>query len=334
MSDGIVIPLDVDDRSARTKVARLKKDAAAAGRAYAQAGAVASRMGGPAGGFIGRATGGFAMGAGAGWAGLGMASGGLLLSGFLRNADARAEAARASVERQHARDVMSRNVMDRVEARKAGAVGMASLARRIIARGDDQNRVAGALSTGARYGLNLEQSLGAMEAAGEHGLSTLDVAIGSATGFLGDNPSEVAGNIAKFNGLQNAVGALAHVSSDVAGDMIGRTIMSAESRNVARATSGRMPVESSQWSDLLSGATADAVARGTLNEMNPGAKLAYEAGLEAQKRIEILKAMAESEDKMAYYMREIGLLFGGQGSHTRRYMEGAQLERGDLASPQ
>ncbi len=328
MSEGVTIPLDVDDTRARGKVARLKRDAADAGREYGRAGSQAARIGGVAGGALGRSLGGFAQGGAAGLIGLGATAAGLGLNAFLQRNTERITEAVARETRQQGREAIQRTVMDRNDARAAGGVKFASVARRIVSGGYDRGTVRNALATGTDYGLTTTESLDTLELSKRTGVDQHDVQVGLASGRLGDSPEEVAKNIRKFNGLHNAVMAIQNVNSAEATEMIQKTTEVGRGQNIARATSGMNPVSESQLADLMSGKTADAVARQAKDELNPAAKLMEQASQVLMDNVRNLQAAANAESTLAGILKEMGRVVGlSEGSASRALKVG-----GDAAS--
>jgi hypothetical protein len=326
MSDGIVIPLDVDDTKAKGKIARLKNDAAQAGKAYGQAGSQMARMGGPAGGALGRSIGGFQQGAGAGVLGLGLAGGGALLSAFLQRDGERMTMAKDREARIQARAADARSVMKSKDDLAAGGLNFLGAARRIISSGADKNRVRGAISGGKRAGLGAAESLASMEASDATGVSMQDIQTGIATGQMGTDPMAVAQNIQKYNGLHNALAATAGVSVDEAGSMINRTLTDARSGNLSRAGSAMTPVELAQLDALLEkGDTARVLERQAKDTLNPGAKLAADAAQKMMDSVAQLRAAADAQSTVGALLAEMGRVVGlSDGAATRQLEVGAK----------
>jgi hypothetical protein len=325
MSDGVVIPLDVDDTRAKGKIAKLKADAASAGKAYGQAGAQMARVGGPAGGALGRSIGGFQQGVGAGALGLGMAGGGMLLSAFLQRDGERMTMAKDREARIQARASDARSVMKSKDDLAAGGLNFLGAARRIISSGTDKNRVAGAIRGGKSVGMSAADSLASMEAADATGVSMQDIQTGIATGQMGTDPMAVAQNIQKNNGLHNALAATMNISPDAAGDMISRTLTDARSGRLARAGGAMSPVEQAQLDALMGGDTARVLENQAKDTLNPGAKLAADAAQKAMDTVNQLSAAAASQSALGGILAEMGRVIGlSDGSASRQLAVGAQ----------
>jgi hypothetical protein len=307
----------------------VKKEAADAGRSFGNAASQASRIGGPAGGALGRSIGGFSQGFGAGALGLGLAGGGMLLNAFLQRDAERVSRAKDSEARSQARAGVAQTAMERADQRAAGGMQFMGAARRIISRGTDSNAVRQSLKGGSKYGLNTGESLTAMDAAQRLGVSELDVQMGMATGLVGDNAEEVANNIQKFNGLNNAVQALQGMTARAANDAIDRTLTDRRSGALSQAGAAMNPVMESQLQDLFSGKTADAMQRQAWKEMNPLADLSSKAAMEAQKTVEQLRAAADAQGTIAALLAEMGRVVGlSEGSASRQFAEGANAAGG------
>jgi hypothetical protein len=320
MSDGVVIPLDVDDSRAKAKVARLKKDAGQAGKAFGQAGAQAARVGGAAGGALGRSLGGFSQGLGAGALGLGLTGGGMLLSAFLQRDGERMTMAKDREARIQARATDARSVMKSKDDLAAGGLNFLGAARRIISSGADKNRVAGAIRGGKSLGMGAAESLASMEAADATGVSMQDIQTGIATGQMGTDPMKVAQTIQKFNGLHNALAATMNVSPEAAGDMINRTLTDARSGKLARAGSAMTPVEQAQLDALMSGDTARVLENQAKDTLNPGAKLAAEASQKMMDSVNQLRAAADAQSTVGALLAEMGRVVGLSGGSAARQL--------------
>jgi hypothetical protein len=325
MPDGIVIPLDVDDTKAKGKVARLKADASAAGKAYGNASSQAARVGGAAGGALGRSIGGFQQGAGAGVLGLGLAGGGALLSAFLQRDGERMTMAKDREARIQARAADARSVMKSKDDLAAGGLNFLGAARRIISSGTDKNRVSTAIRGGKSMGMGAAESLASMEASDATGVSMQDIQTGIATGQMGTDPMDVAQNIQKYNGLHNAIAASANVSADEAGKMVSRTLTDARSGKLARAGGAMAPVEQAQLDALMSGDTARVMENQAKDTLNPGAKLAAAAAQKAMDTVSQLQAAAASQSALGAILAEMGRVVGlSDGAATRQLEVGAR----------
>jgi hypothetical protein len=326
MSDGVIIPLDVDDTRARTKVARLKKEAGQAGRAYGQAGAQAARVGGAAGGALGRGIGGFSQGMGAGFLGLGLAGGGMLLSSFLQRDGERQTMAREREGRSHARAADARTVIERKDAQAVGGLSFGQRISRMAFRGGGESTLKGYASMARSYGLTTSQGLDIYDAANEfQGINPEDIALGMATGVLGGSANQVAGAIQKFNGLQNAIAATQNITGDQAAGALEAFKGNPLALAVANANIQGNPVEDAQIAALLSGETEAALARQTRDTLNPGARLALEASRKVMESVNLLRAAAEAESGVAALLAEMGRVVGlSDGSATRKLAVGAE----------
>lgn len=324
MSDGIVIPIDGDDTRIRGKLKRVKKESAEAGRAFGSAQSQAARVGGPAGGAIGRAIGGFQQGSGAGVLGLGLAGAGALLSSFLQRDGERMTMARDREARSQARAADARSVMKAKDDLAAGGLNFLGAARRIISSGADKNRVQGAISGGKRAGLGAAESLASMEASDATGVSMQDIQTGIATGQMGTDPMAVAQNIQKYNGLHNALAATLNVSTEEAGAMVSRTLTDVRSGKLARAGSALSPVEQAQLDALMGGETARVLEGQAKDTLNPGARLAAEASQRAMNTMNQLQAAAAEQSALGALLAEMGRVVGlSDGSATRQLAVGA-----------
>jgi hypothetical protein len=325
MSDGVVIPLDVDDTRAKAKVARLKRDAGQAGKAFGQAGAQAARVGGAAGGALGRSLGGFSQGMGAGAIGLGLTGGGMLLSAFLQRDGERMTLAKDRESRIQARAADARSVMKSRDDLAAGGLNFLGAARRIISSGADKNRVRSAVSGGKSMGMGAAESLASMEAADATGVSMQDIQTGIATGQMGTDPMKVAQSIQKFNGLHNALAATMNVSPEAAGSMISRTLTDARRGNLARAGSAMSPVEQEMLDALLErGDTARVLESQAKDTLNPGAKLAATAAQKMMDSVNQLRAAADAQSTVGALLAEMGRVVGlSDGSASRQLAVGA-----------
>jgi hypothetical protein len=329
MSDGIVIPLDVDDTKAKGKIARLKKDAGQAGKALGQASSQAARVGGAGGGALARGIGGFQQGTGAGVLGLGLAGGGMLLSSFLQRDGERMTMAKDREARIQARAADARSVMKSKDDMAAGGLNFLGAARRIISSGADKNRVQGAISGGKRAGLGAAESLASMEASDATGVSMQDIQTGIATGQMGTDPMAVAQNIQKYNGLHNALAATLNVSTEEAGNMISRTLTDVRSGKLNRAGSALSPVEQAQLDALMGGDTARVLENQARDTLDPGRKLMLDASQKAMDTVNQLQAAAASQSALGAILAEMGRVVGlSNGAATRELEVGATAAGG------
>ena len=324
MADGVVIPLDVDDTRAKAKVRGLKRDAEQAGRAYGKASTQAGRVGGPAGGVLARGLGGFEQGALAGTIGLGLTGTGVAMNAFLARDAERVSMAKAREVRAQERDGQARTVMERRDQLAAGGINFLGAARRIISRGTSQSDIGAAMKTGARYGLSTSQVMDAIDVSQTTGVRELDLNQAIATGFW-DSAASAAADIQKYNGLQNALAATQHMSSDEASAAIDRTLTDKRSRSLSRAGSAMNPVAEAQLGALMSGDTADALGRQARDQLNPGAKLAAEAAQRTMDSVNQLRAAADAQSTVAALLSEMGRIVGlSEGSAARQLAVGAQ----------
>lgn len=321
MADGIVIPLDADDTKARAKVQRLKREAGQAGAEFGRASSQAARIGGAGGGLAARGLAGFGQGTAAGFVGLGIAAAGAGLNAFLARDAERVSNARAREERNQSREGIARTVMERTDARAAGGVKFANPARALLARGVTQDKQRESLAFGTKLGLTTEQSLASLEVSLRTGVSEGEIQSGLSSGLMGGSAEEVATNIRKFNGLNNAVAALQNVSPEMGGTMIARSVFSTGAENISRATAGMNPVGESQLSSLQSGASADAIARQARDEMNPGEKLTADMARKADETVRALKAAADAQSGLAILLTEMGRVVGVSAGGAFRQVE-------------
>ncbi len=324
MSDGVVIPLDVDDTRARSKVARLKRDAADAGREYGRAGSQAARIGGVGGGALGRSLGGFAQGAVAGGIGLGLTAIGLGINGYMARDRERVDAAVARETRQQGREAIQRTVMERTTQRAAGGVSFAGSMRRMISRGDNYIDTANTMRRGSEFGLTAEESLAAIDQEGKGNISSHQVMQGLATGMIGDTAEEVSTNIRKFNGVPNAIAAMQNMTPTEAVAALDRAVSDPRAQNIAAATSGMNRVKMSQMEDLLTGRTASAVQSAAEDEMDPGKKLLEQANQAAEDTKRQLLAAADAQGNLARILLDIGQTVGfSEGSARHKLVVGS-----------
>lgn len=325
MSDGVVIPLDVDDSKAKSKVARLKRDAGQAGQAYGNAASQAARVGGAAGGALGRSIGGFQQGVGAGVLGLGLAGSGMLLNAFLQRDGERQSMARDRESRSHARAADARTVVERKDALAVGGMSFGQRISRMAFRGGSTETLKGYTSMARSYGLTSSQGLDIYDAANDfQGVNPEDIAMGLATGVLGGSAKDVAGAIQKFNGLQNAVAANGNITGDQAAGALESFKTNALALAVANANIQGNPVEDAQIGALISGETEAALARQTRDTLNPGAKLAADAARKAMESVDLLRASADAQSGLAALLAEMGRVIGlSSGSATRELAVGA-----------
>jgi hypothetical protein len=313
MSDGVVIPLDVDDTKARSKVARLKKDAAGAGRAFGQAGAQAARVGGAAGGALGRSIGGFSQG-----------MGGMLLSSFLQRDGERQTMAREREARNQGRAADARSVMKSKDDLAAGGLNFLGAARRIVSRGDDAGLLNAKVGVGKSYGLTMAESLSAVDYAKVNNMDSGSIMAGMSTGMVGSSPAEVGENIRKFNGLQNAVAALGNMTNEEAGAAIGRMHSDPRSAKLARAGAAMTPVEQAQLDALMSGDTARVLENQARDTLDPGRRLMLEASQKMMDSVNLQRAAADAQSGVAALLAEAGRVVGlSDGSAARQLAVGA-----------
>jgi hypothetical protein len=325
MSDGIVIPLDVDDTKAKGKVARLKKDAAAAGKAYGQAGSQMARMGGPAGGALGRSIGGFQQGIGAGALGLGMAGGGMLLSAFLQRDGERMAMARDREARIQSRAADARTVMKAKDDLAAGGASYLQTIRSAGFRGVGTETLKGYTSMANDWGLSSEQGLGIWEAANDNqGVDPNDIAKGLAAGVLGNDPKTVAASILKFNGLNNAIAASENISPEQAGAAIESMRTNPLSLVAGEIGNAMNPVQNAQIDYALSGDTARVLENQARDTLDPGRKLMLDASQKAMDTVNQLQAAAASQSALGALLAEMGRVVGlSDGSAARQLAVGA-----------
>jgi hypothetical protein len=325
MSDGVMIPLDVDDTRAQRKVQKLKKDAREAGKGFGQAQAQAARLGGPAGGALGRSVGGFQQGTGAGLVGLGLTAVGMGLNAFLQRDAERVNLAREREQRTQAADARARTVLERREASAAGGMQFMDLGRRLIAKGVDRNAIASTIRSGRAFGLNAKDSLMAAEVSEKTGVSYFELQKGMATGLLGGDASSVAATMQKFGGLTNALMATQGVGRDEALQMQGRILSDPRGKNLASAGSAMTPVEQRMLDDLMGGETARVMTAKANDELTPGARPAAEAGRAAMDTMNQLRAAADAQGTIAARLAEMGRVVGlSEGSAARKLANGAQ----------
>jgi hypothetical protein len=322
MSDGITIPIDGDDTKIRGKLARVKREAAGAGKAFGQAGAQAARVGGAAGGALGRGIGGFSQGGAAGFLGLGLAGGGMLLSAFLQRDGERQTLARERESRNQGRAADARSVMKAKDDLAAGGLNFLGAARRIISRGN-LGKVGKTVGRGQSYGMNTMQSLGALEASESTGVGTEDIFAGMATGLIGESPSEVAGNIQKFNGLNNAVSALTGKSLDEAQQFVDNAALGG--LKMKRASGAMVDVEMTQLTALLGGETARVMENQARDTLDPGRKLMLDASQKMMDSVNLQRAAADAQSGVAAMLAEMGRVVGlSEGSAARKLAVGAE----------
>lgn len=302
MSDGVIIPLDVDDAKAKAKFYKLKKQAGDVGKALnaAQVGSVAARMGG-GGGAIGRALGGFSIGAGMGFAGAGLAASGMLLSRAMNVEAGNTARAQAGVKRVHDSEDMMRRISDKRATLEAGGLSFAGKIARATYR---KESVTGVGQRGADFGLTPDQMLD-VNAAAMPGASSTDVAKGLATGMIGNSADEVAKNIKKSGGLFRALAVATKVSpkqaeSDYASFMSNPVTKNAMAANVASGLS-----QQTQINALATGKTTAAVMASESDKMNPEKREREEAYRAARRVADLLDAAAKEQSKYSDIMKSL-----------------------------
>jgi len=327
VGEGINIPLDGDDTQIRAKLKRVKAEAAQAGKAFGNASSQAARVGGAGGGMLARGIGGFQQGGAAGAIGLGLTAAGVALNAFLARDAERVSMAKAREVRSQERDAQARTVMERRDALAAGGKSFMGAARRMIARDSDPGLMRSRVEMGAKYGMSMSETLMAYDEALASGgsVTTGNIAVGMATGLIGDTPAAVAANIRKFNGVQNAIAAVANMSQDEAASAISNVENNPRAANIARAGAAMNPVEEAQMAALMSGETASVLGRQASDQLNPGARLASQAAQKAMDTVNQLRAAAEAQSTMAALLAEMGRVVGvSEGSAGRQLAAGAQ----------
>jgi hypothetical protein len=326
MSDGIVIPLDVDDSKAKGKIARLKKDAGDAGRAYGQAGSNMARMGGPAGGIMSRGLGGFASGTASGLAGLTATAVGIGLNALMARDSERVAAAREREVRAQARESIARNAMERTDQMKAGGASFLQTIRSAGFRGVGVETLKGYTSMANDWGLSSEQGVGIWEAANDNkGVDPNDIAKGLAAGVLGNDPKAVAASIMKFNGLNNAIAAAENISPEQAGAAV--EAMRSNPLSIAAGEIGNAmnPVQNAQIDAAINGDAGASLRRQAKDILNPAQKMMVEAATSAFNVVKQLQAAAADQGDVARRILETANFFAlGEGSANQQLIKGAR----------
>lgn len=303
MSNGIVIPIDGDTSKIDAKLQRVKRNSAAvgnaAGKAIAQGGSVAARMGGAGGGIAGRALGGFGLGMGAGFAGVGLAGAGMLLSRSMNVEAANTARAQAGVQRSHAAEDMMRRISSKRDALAAGGLSFSGKIARSAYR---KEGVAGLGERGAEFGLTPDQMLDVNDAS-MPGASSDDIAKGLSTGVLGGSATEVAKKIKRAGGLFKALAVETKVSpkqaeSDYASFRSNPIAQNALAANAASGASQQM-----QINDLATGRTTAAVRASESDKMNPEKKEREEAYKSARRVADLLAAAAKEQSWFSEFMQ-------------------------------
>lgn len=323
--EGITIPLDVDDTQAKGKVARLKRDAAAAGREYGRAGAQAARIGGAAGGIAGRALGGFAQGGAAGALGLGLTVAGAGLAGFLARDREGVSAAVNRTIRQQGEAANFRTAQEKRDQVAAGGLSFAQRIRRANTYGASNATLEGFTKLATEAGLTSVEGLDIFEAANKNqGVDPSDIARAMRTGVFG-SAEEAASAIKKNNGLNNAVAAAANMTPEQAGFTIERQEADIGMRNIGKAAAAMNPVAEQQIKDLLGGETARALRNVADDTLHPEKKLMIQAAQAANDSMEKLRAAADAQGTIAALLGEAGRVIGmSEGSAARALANGAQ----------
>jgi hypothetical protein len=326
MSEGIVIPIDGDTSKIDGKLRKVKKDSAAAGKAFGQAGSQAARFGGAGGGAMGRALGGFQQGGAAGVLGLGLTGAGVALNAFLQRDAERVAAAKAAVVRGQERDARAREASDRMDQLKAGGLAYAQRISRMAFLGGSTNTLKGYTSMAGDYGLTPEQGLDIYDAANENqGVDPNDIALGMATGVLGGSAKDVAQNIQKFNGLRNAIAANANMTTDQADAALESFRENPLALAAANANRAMNPVENAKIEALVSGETTRVLNAQAADMLNPGARLAAEASRKSMETVAQMQAAADSQSTVAALLAEMGRVIGmSEGSASRQLGVGAK----------
>lgn len=324
MSDGVVIPLDVDDTRAKGKVARLKRDAASAGREYGRAGAQAARVGGAAGGMMGRALGGFAQGGAAGAVGLGLTVAGAGLAGFLARDREGVAAATNRAVRQQTEAANFRAAQENRDQVSAGGLSFAQKIRRANTGGASNATLQAYTGMATEAGLTSSEGLDIFDAANKYqGVDPSDIARAMRTGVFG-SADEAASSIKQYNGLNNAVAAAANMTPEQAGFTIERQENDPGMKSIGRAVSAMNKVEEKQIKDLLGGETARVMENTAADTLYPEKKLMLQAAQAANDSMERLRAAADSQGIIAGALAEAGRLIGmSEGSEARKLTNGA-----------
>lgn len=319
MSDGLVIPIDGDDTRIRGKLARVKKEAAEAAKKWREGVGTAARVGGPAGGVIGRAFGGFGQSSAMGYAGLSLTAAGLGLNSFLQRDAERVNAARSREQAVQGRDAQARTVLDRREASAADGMSFVQSLRAASFRGGSLNTIRGYTKMANEFGLTTTQGLEIYDAASQfQGVNPEDIAKGLITGVMGTSAKDVAGQIQKFGGLTNALAATQNMTTAQAQSSLDNLVGNPLAIAAAEASGAMNPALDRQLQDLISGETAR-VMRGKANdELNPAARLAQEASQKVMDTVNQLTAAANAQSSVAALLSEIGRVIGlSEGSASR-----------------
>jgi hypothetical protein len=317
MSEGVVIPLDVDDTKARSKVQRLKQQTQAAGREYAhaaQAGSLAARMGGPMGGLIGRATGGFAMGGAAGAAGAAIAAAAFVGNIVMQANSRHVEMARGRQEYLNQVEQTNRGALLSRRQFEAGSKSVVPTLRRLASSyAKDPMGLAGAqadiANVSAGSGVSATEAADAMLEARAARVSATDTARLVGTGEF--NASEAADALRKFGSPERAFAAKMRVSVDDASASL------AASGRVNQG--GGVAVQEAQFNNVISGRTATAQAEMDAETLNPeaAAKEKMRTAIEAVTRT--LKVAAAAQMDCVKDFQDLKMYLGmGDGSNQTK----------------
>ena len=314
MSDGIVIPLDVDDTKARAKVSRLKQQTSDAGRAYAQQGAMAARMGGPMGGVIGRATGGFGMGMGMGIAGAGFAAAGIAFNAMLEAQNRTVERARERAEYQNQVAEGRRSAGLTRRSFEAGSASIVPQLRRLAtsyardsmgltgAKNDINNIVS---ATGVN---EMEATESVLEARNAR-VSGTDVARLVGTGEF--SASDAADALRQFGSPERALAARMRVSVSEAGQALAAS-------STVNNSSGIKMLEA-KIDNVTSGRASAAQAEMNAEALNPEDENKQKLRNSVNANIRVMSAAASAQMECVGALKDLAMMLGmGAGSESTK----------------
>lgn len=319
MSD-VTISIDANTAAAEAKARRLKDALDGTGRSWAKAASESlSRVGGEAGGGLGRMLGGVAGGfsliaAAAAAAGIG-------LNAYLAASARAVENAREQVSwQQRLADAMKR-AGDAQAGVEAGGLSQARLTRRLLARGGTEGGVQRLERMGFERGDALDaagtlrlgdQATGAerwaalLAKTGEMSLAEAAKAVGGHRGRMTDQAA--ARMLVSARGQQLTPAALNAAQAD-----LGRVSLDGLDP-ISQAVQAGNAVADRQGAALMSGDAAQAVRDQARRTLDPRSEALSTLREEVAKTEQQLRAAANAQGKIAAALATLGRVMGGEGS--------------------
>lgn len=315
--EGITIPLDVDDTRAKAKIGDLKRRSRDAGKEYARAGQTMARMGGPGGGVIGRALGGFSGGIGMGIAGATMAVGGLAVNAAMAASDravAQAKATQININRRaDAREADRKDAVNRA----AASVGKLSIQRKLETRfgkltiGSEEGRFQISQLVN-RTGIMPQEAADALIAGQDSKVNSLDIAKLVSTGEF--DTQEAAEAIKTYGSATNALARKMRVTRKDATGMI-ESAAAFKSGGVGQAM---LPGFLEDLKNVQYRTTAVAITE-NYNEESAGNKNMKALKKSTDAVIQSLEVGASYQNRAAQVMKDFAMLIGaGEGSEATK----------------